>query len=139
MTQYPKTTCRAEDCTTRARHSSHGLCTYHWRITISGYKSPINYNGAHRRVYRAKGTASGHACICCGQQAQSWAYDHLDADELTGEDGPYSTNPDHYHPLCWPCHNRMDKSLTRGDAPSDAPPSPEGKAQSPLHTPGGYR
>lgn len=47
--------------------------------------------------------------------------------------------------VCGPCNRTRgaarskNKPLTRGDRPTTSGPRPEGKAQSALHTPGGYR
>lgn len=44
----------------------------------------------------------------CGQPASQWSYDHADPDERTSELGSYSADPDHYRPLCVPCHKTSD-------------------------------
>lgn len=69
----------------------------------------VGYYAMHRRLYRAKGRASDHQCVDCGQAAAHWSYDHSDLNEKRGEHGPYSTDPDHYLPRCVGCHNRLDQ------------------------------
>lgn len=73
----------------------------------------IGYHGAHLRVSAERGKASTHTCEHCGGQAQEWAYDHKDADELIGTiksgTAPYSLKAEHYFPLCVPCHRVFDQ------------------------------
>lgn len=73
----------------------------------------LKYSSAHDRVYYARGSASDYACASCGDQARQWAYDHADPDELFSPGkGWYSEDPDHYFPLCVPCH-RADHAERR--------------------------
>lgn len=72
------------------------------------------YNGAHLRVRRSRGAASRNPCARCGCPARDWAYDHEDPNELSGPtqhgyEMSYSGNPDHYIPLCRPCHTAFDR------------------------------
>lgn len=73
-----------------------------------------SYGAAHRRVRRAKGSAAGYLCTHCLQQASHWAYDHTDPNAHTelvnGSVLAYSLNPDHYMPLCVPCHRQYDRA-----------------------------
>lgn len=114
-------------------HNSHGLCSMHGsRLARTGSVDGVriqsrethpqwrgdrvSYAGAHRRVYRDRGRASLHGCEC-GAPATQWAYDHADPNEraeLTpGGWRTYSVNPDHYQPMCTPCHKRADLARTR--------------------------
>jgi hypothetical protein len=72
----------------------------------------IRYAAAHVRVRTARGSASAHACHHCARPAKDWAYDHGDPDEKWGRHGNcvmrYSTDPDHYIPLCRKCHKAFD-------------------------------
>lgn len=75
----------------------------------------LGYAAAHSRVYAAFGVASGHTCQHCGVQAEHWAYDHSDPDELADENGwKYSADPTHYVSLCAPCHRRFDADARAG-------------------------
>lgn len=69
------------------------------------------YFGVHDRHREKLGPASRQVCQHCGGSARHWAYDHADPNEL--RDGPtgllYSTDSDHYIPLCVPCHSRFDR------------------------------
>jgi hypothetical protein len=75
----------------------------------------VGYGAAHDRVRRAKGRAADYPCVTCGNPARHWAYNHQDPNEKPPtrsaggrELGPYSTNPDHYQPMCVPCHHILD-------------------------------
>jgi DNA-binding transcriptional regulator YiaG len=70
-----------------------------------------SYRTAHNRVGNAKGRASGHACVDCGQPAAQWSYDGLDPDELTDPKTgcKYSAKPGHYQARCHLCHLKADK------------------------------
>lgn len=70
------------------------------------------YRTVHGRLDRDRGPAKAHTCTC-GAPAAQWAYDHRDPDELTavvsgGVAVPYSVKPEHYSPLCHPCHRALD-------------------------------
>lgn len=69
----------------------------------------VGYGSAHERVRRLRGSASEHTCEC-GDSALHWAYMHDDPNELRAPEGPYSASPDHYAPMCVPCHKKMDLS-----------------------------
>jgi len=70
----------------------------------------LGYSGAHQRVYRAKGKASAHSCIDCGDRAAHWSYDLLDPDERVGDEGRYSIDPEHYVARCVSCHSAFDRA-----------------------------
>ena len=83
----------------------------------------VGYNGAHDRVRSEKGSASEHPCAECHRPAQHWAYDHSDPDQLIwdGSNGrnkgqAYSLKPDHYLPMCVPCHKASDISQRKAVA-----------------------
>lgn len=74
----------------------------------------LTYDGAHNRVKGQRGSASQYLCRC-GNQAEQWAYSHADYDEramIKGREArkPYSLNPEHYVPMCRPCHKRLDNA-----------------------------
>jgi hypothetical protein len=125
-------TCSVADCD--KPHNSHGLCGMHGaRLRRTGSVHSVRkqqgenhpqwrgdqvaYGGAHRRVYRTRGKAAAYTCEC-GSRAQQWAYDRMDADErleiTPGGPRSYSTDPDHYVPLCVPCHKRFDLAHLAG-------------------------
>jgi hypothetical protein len=70
----------------------------------------LTYDGAHGRLRKLNGRASGYPCALCGSAAAEWAYDHSDPDELTDQRGrPYSLDAGRYMALCLPCHRRLDR------------------------------
>jgi hypothetical protein len=86
------------------------------------------YAACHSRVYRAKGSARKYLCVSCGEPARDWAYDHDDPNELTGVDlngrdvayeVRYSADPEHYIPLCIPCHRVFDRKFDPEDTGHD--------------------
>lgn len=118
--------CSLEGC--GRKHYGKGLCDMHYtRMRLKGDPGPVvswyersdlTYSSAHKRVSVAKGPASSHSCWHCGQQAGHWAYDWKDPNELVGHNGKqqglaYSLNPDHYFPLCTPCHGAFDAEHRR--------------------------
>ena len=73
----------------------------------------LAYTTVHKRVVKERGSASEQACAHCGKRAQDWAYSNGDLNAVRQDDGreaglAYSLNPDHYDPLCRPCHHRFD-------------------------------
>lgn len=80
-------------------------------------RSDVGYYTAHNRVKKDRGLASEYACSC-GADAQQWAYNHEDPDEMTEKiDGyvcAYSSNSDFYTPMCAPCHKKFDLDRKRG-------------------------
>ena len=71
----------------------------------------VGYYGMHKRTRQIRGSAKDLLCSHCESQAEHWAYDHADANEVISEAGlPYSTDPAHYFPLCIPCHNKFDNN-----------------------------
>lgn len=70
----------------------------------------VDYMTIHWRLQR-NDRAKNHRCSHCERQAKDWAYDHLDPDEKVSPNGaPYSTNPEHYFPLCRGCHKKFDNN-----------------------------
>ncbi|MCV7302529.1 hypothetical protein H7J93_23155 [Mycobacterium barrassiae] len=84
------------------------------------WREAPSYGTAHHRTLRRRGRASNHDCVECGKQAEHWAYDHSDPNELRGTVKkspslmPYSADPKHYQPMCAKCHKQMDIVRDRG-------------------------
>ncbi len=84
----------------------------------------VGYHGAHKRIRRIKGSASRQQCVHCGGAAREWAYDHSDLREISESlmrrgaftSLVYSMSPDHYIPLCRPCHLVFDREPVSGTA-----------------------
>jgi hypothetical protein len=89
------------DCFVRSGQT--GASNPNWRADA------ITYGAAHDRVRASLGSARRHTCVACGEPADDWAYNHADPEEKTSPDGyPYSVNPQHYQPMCVPCHRHFD-------------------------------
>ena len=75
----------------------------------------VGYSGVHERLNRYRGHAQEHQCAHCGGPAVDWAYDHADPNEKVGvrhgHELAYSTDPDHYIPLCRLCHSLYDDNI----------------------------
>jgi hypothetical protein len=70
----------------------------------------VEYAAVHRRLQVDRGPATEHPCIDCGGAASDWAYQHSDPAErrcpTTGL--LYTTDLQHYAPMCRSCHLRLD-------------------------------
>jgi hypothetical protein len=128
--------CRRKDRTSECRHCGGPFYnprrdrTYCSRSCAADARRIDNptYATAHTRVYVKRGRARDQMCVACGKRAQDWAYDHDDPDELTGVDRngrdveftvKYSGDPDHYIPLCIPCHRAFDAKFDPEDTRHD--------------------
>ena len=74
----------------------------------SSYKDIVGYHGAHIRVYKEYGKASGYECEHCTNVAEDWALMKRASRVWEDEYGYYSCNPDDYMPLCKLCHQEYD-------------------------------
>ena len=114
----PPKLCSYEPCATRTR-SGREYCTRHGR-NVEKYGQPVRpvsetYQAVHKRLDRWRGKATNYSCIGCSVKADNWSYDHADEDERVevrnGRTYVYSINLDHYHPMCFGCHTRLDHSV----------------------------
>lgn len=74
------------------------------------------YNAVHLRHRKVKGRAGDRKCIECSGPASHWAYDNADPAEKVAPEGRYSTDPDHYQPMCVPCHKAFDTNSRKESA-----------------------
>lgn len=81
------------------------------RFYVQGPTAALpTYKTAHNRVKSLRGSASVHACVDCGGQADDWSYLGGASDEMRSpKQGAYSGNPAFYVPRCRPCHLAFDK------------------------------
>lgn len=82
------------------------------------------YKRQHELINRELGAAAERDCTLCGKQAEQWAYDHTDPDEIASSNGPFSKDIEHYWPLCTSCHRLVDNAhlrRVRGLEPDMAP------------------
>lgn len=112
--------CQVEGC--NQPYECRGYCASHYkRIQTHGEPgSPeirprvipdddATYELVHLRLKKRRGPASTFRCVTCDGPAQQWAYDHQDLNEKHSDKGyAFSVNPDHYQPMCVPCHKRFD-------------------------------
>lgn len=79
-----------------------------------------SYGAVHQRLRSQRGRADVFDCEWCGEPAKHWAYDYACPNAKTSEHGTYTTDLDHYQPLCVLCHIRGDaayrKALKRREA-----------------------
>jgi hypothetical protein len=119
-------TCSVDGC--EDAHHSLSFCIKHYArfirygdplITHNNRYDDVQYHGAHIRVRAAKGNIAQYLCQHCGCQAENWAYDGKDPEELIGparRGGPllkYSLKVQHYMPLCTKCHRVYDRKLPK--------------------------
>jgi hypothetical protein len=117
----PSRPCSVEGCD--KPYKSSGYCERHYKRWQTGrdvnapdrsIHDECSYQTAHRRIWRAWGSASEHLCVDCGFEAKEWAYDGSDSAQLYGiqPNGSYcfySRYPEFYMPLCSDCHSLRDR------------------------------
>lgn len=127
--------CKADDCDRLELHA-HGYCGMHWQRfyhekpvdrswknrgawPIHMQPVPVRYTTTHSRVRKLWGSAKQYPCIECGADAQDWAYDGTDPDELYLTAGAgrghqkCSAWPEFYMPMCRKCHRGRDGAVQR--------------------------
>lgn len=81
----------------------------------------ISYAAAHMRIRRARGRATDHMCIDCGEPARDWCLRRDASPVLTtvhrGFLCRYSGDPADYDPRCRWCHRAYDRTVARTDEP----------------------
>lgn len=93
-------------------------CLQKDRARAAQVKDVVEYSGAHRRMYRLRGSASQYDCCVCGEPADDWAYSGLDPDELISSEGlamgcAYSLKPEFYQPMCRTDHKDLDMRMRK--------------------------
>lgn len=121
IAKYDGEICAELEC--EALASKGGYCLRHYkRLYRNGDPSFdrrwvgdfVTYIGAHNRIYRERGLASGYSCIDCAYPASEWSLIQ-GRGTLTGSHGSihgllYSPDPNDYEPRCKPCHAFYDAS-----------------------------
>lgn len=87
----------------------------------SWFSEDPTYQTIHKRLYAKRGAARDHICTECGNQAQTWAYNHCSENERTelrsingrSVQVVYSVDLDAYDPMCRPCHGKRDYSFNQ--------------------------
>lgn len=69
-----------------------------------------SYEQMHAGLFWARGKASSHLCVGCGEPGYHWAYLHNAGKiELLSPNGsPYSEDFNHYASMCLSCHRKFD-------------------------------
>lgn len=93
-------------------------CAWRQRVRDSNARRKkgefITYTAMHLRLSQQRGPARTFWCLQCDSRADEWAYDDQDESELFSEKGHrYSLKPEHYIPLCVPCHRKIDGAATQ--------------------------
>ena len=75
----------------------------------------VAYHGAHKRIRRARGSASTHSCVDCSGPAEQWSL-KAGAGVLAGCNSKgslmeYSGDPGDYEARCRSCHARHDMAI----------------------------
>lgn len=76
----------------------------------------MTYAGAHYRVKRDNGKASGYACVTCAGQAEHWALINDRGDRVNGKGQRWSNNPVDYRAMCVGCHSEYDAGWHKAQA-----------------------
>ena len=81
---------------------------------VNPKKDLPKYRAVHMRLQAAYGKASNWDCVKCGGRARQWAYSNTCQEEIRGNhmgyDVGYCVHPEHYKPMCVPCHSAYDKA-----------------------------
>jgi hypothetical protein len=64
-----------------------------------------SYDVWHHRVTKARGPASGYACVDCGNPAQDWSTVNRSSDDIEAR----------FQPRCRRCHRRYDGAVGEGN------------------------
>lgn len=120
--------CDVEGC--GAQVKARGLCANHYARQLRGQdphvppvlsgprswkwapRDSLDYDAMHERLKQQRGRAREYMCICCGERAQEWAYQHTDPEPLVSQHGClYTDDVMAYEPMCRTCHRAYDRSM----------------------------
>ncbi len=88
----------------RGRRSCSRQCGYQL-AHVARQAAAASYDVWHHRVAKARGAASGYACVDCGQPAREWSTVN-----------PYSGDiRARFQPRCRKCHRRYDGAVGEGN------------------------
>jgi hypothetical protein len=127
----PKPQCSVDGCALPAKSHAQDMCDKHYtRARRHGDPNQVdikpgdNISTIHKRLSKARGSATRYACVECGKPAKQWAYDNADPAEKWGLNNgclcAYSLDMDHYQPMCASCHKRFDCKVKRSRQVSHA-------------------
>jgi hypothetical protein len=88
----------------RGRRSCSRACGYELARAARQAASP-SYHVWHKRVKKARGPASGYACVDCGEPAQDWSTVNSSSGDVQGR----------FQPRCRKCHRYHDGATGEGN------------------------
>lgn len=88
----------------RGHRSCSRACGYQLSRAARQAADP-SYDGWHHRVTKARGPASGYACVDCGQPAQDWSTVNPRSDDIRAR----------FQPRCRKCHRSYDGATGSGN------------------------
>jgi DNA-directed RNA polymerase subunit RPC12/RpoP len=88
----------------RGRKSCSRACGYQLARATRQAPNP-SYDVWHHRVTKARGPASGYACVDCGNPAQDWSTVNPSSDDIQAR----------FQPRCRRCHRRFDGAVGEGN------------------------
>jgi hypothetical protein len=88
----------------RGRRSCSRACGYQLARAARQAADP-SYDVWHHRVTKARGPASGYACVDCGKPAQDWSTADPSSDDIRLR----------FQPRCRRCHRRNDGAVGEGN------------------------
>jgi hypothetical protein len=88
----------------RDHKSCSRACGY--RLARAARQAPNpSYDVWHHRVNKARGAASGYACVDCGDRAQDWSTVNPSSDDIAAR----------FQPRCRRCHRHHDGAIGEGN------------------------
>ena len=88
----------------RDRQTCSRACGYHLARIARQAVNP-SYDAWHKRVKKARGPASGYACVDCGEPAEDWSTVDSASDDILVR----------FQPRCRKCHRHHDGAVGRGN------------------------
>jgi hypothetical protein len=96
--------CRTLAIIRRDHKSCSRACGY--QLARAARKAPNpSYDVWHHRVTKARGPASGYACVDCGNPAQDWSTVNPSSDDIQAR----------FQPRCRRCHRHYDGAVGEGN------------------------
>jgi hypothetical protein len=88
----------------RDHRSCSRVCGYELARAARQAANP-SYDVWHKRVKKARGLASGYACVDCGEPAEDWSTVDPSSDDVRGR----------FQPRCRKCHRYHDGAVGEGN------------------------
>ena len=101
--QKPCPVCGALAMIRRDQRSCSRACGYEMARVARQAASP-SYHVWHKRIKKARGPATGYACVDCGEPAQDWSTVNPASDDIQVR----------FQPRCRKCHRHYDGAVGEG-------------------------